>query len=160
MRTAIAVSGPGEASAAEIALAREIGAAIAGRGWVLLTGGRNAGAMEAASEGAAAGGGLVVGILPDERAGASAHLHIGIVTATGSGRNNVLVLSADAVVAIGARSAGTVSEIALAVKGGTPVIVVAADPESRAFLSRFTGVMFAADAREALESLERIVGKA
>ena len=58
----VGVIGPGEGANVEAtATAFELGKLIAGEGWVLLTGGRRAGVMEAASRGARAGGGLTVG---------------------------------------------------------------------------------------------------
>jgi predicted Rossmann-fold nucleotide-binding protein len=51
-------------------LAEELGECISARGWVLLTGGRPAGVMAAASRGAArVEGHLVVGVLPGEGTG-------------------------------------------------------------------------------------------
>jgi uncharacterized protein (TIGR00725 family) len=155
---AIAVCGPARATPAEVDLARALGEAIARRGWTLLTGGRRAGVMDAASAAAAAAGGLVVGILPDSRSEASPDLGVAIVTDLGSGRNNVLVLSADVVVAAGAGSAGTISEIALGSKGGKPVIVVTTDETARAFLARLPGVELARDAAAAIAALERLLG--
>lgn len=157
-RPAVAVSGPGEASPAEIATARELGRAIAAKGWILLTGGRDAGVMAAATAAAADAGGLTVGIVPGTRSSRAEALDVAIVTDLGSGRNNVLVLSAEVVVAVGASSAGTVSEIALAVKAGKPVVVVAADPAAREFLGRFPSIAFATDAAEAIAAVEGIVG--
>lgn len=90
---------------------------------MLLTGGRG-GVMAAASRGARLAGGQVVGILPgsdDESSGANAHLSIPIHTGLGQGRNLVLVLSAQAVIAIGG-GWGTLSEIAMALKHGRPVV--------------------------------------
>jgi len=53
-------------SAAIMEAARRLGEAIARRGYVLLTGG-GPGVMEAASEGAYRAGGLVIGILPNDK---------------------------------------------------------------------------------------------
>ena len=92
----IGIMGGGSASSATMAAARNLGAAIAREGWILLNGGRNAGIMKASSEGAASEGGVVIGILPD------AHLErmakgvtIPIRTGLGDGRNLVNVLSSD-----------------------------------------------------------------
>ncbi|HEY0591220.1 MAG TPA: cytochrome [Thermoanaerobaculia bacterium] len=158
-RVAVAVSGPGEASAEEIATARELGKAIGGRGWVLLTGGRDAGVMAAATAAASAAGGFTIGLLPTAGSARAADLDVAIVTDLGSGRNNVLALSGDVVVAVGASGSGTLSEIALAVKAGKPVIVVGADAAARTFLGRFSSIAFVADAAEAMAAVERIVGE-
>lgn len=124
MRTVIGVMGGGTADEATTALARELGEAIAGRGWVLLNGGRDCGVMAASAAGARTGGGLVVGVLPDEdTADASPDLDIAIRTGMGDARNVVNVLSSDVVIAL-AGGAGTLSEIAHAVKLGRPVVLL------------------------------------
>ena len=104
--------------------AYRLGRLIAARGWVLLNGGRNAGIMAAAAKGACEGNGLTVGILPDEDpSNASPHIRIPICTGMGSARNMINVLSSDIVVACPG-GAGTVSEIALALKHGKTVIAL------------------------------------
>lgn len=131
MRTVVGVMGSGEdGDAALLAQARELGAAIAEQGWVLLNGGRAAGVMEASARGAAEAGGLVVGVLPDsDLHGASAHLTVAIRTDMGDARNAVNVLSSDVVVAMRG-GAGTLSEVALALKAGRTVIALDFDPGS------------------------------
>jgi uncharacterized protein (TIGR00725 family) len=63
----VGVMGAGEGASTEaVAIAEELGECISARGWVLLTGGRPAGVMEAASRGAARVEGHLVGVLPDE----------------------------------------------------------------------------------------------
>jgi len=120
----IGVMGGSDASQTECAAARELGRLIAERGWVLLTGGRNAGVMAAASAGAKAAGGFVVGVLPGSTdAGASPDLDVAIVTGMGDARNVINVLSSDVVIAC-AGGAGTLSEIALALKSGKRVILL------------------------------------
>lgn len=129
MRTIVGVMGSGEdGDAALLALARELGAAIAGEGWVLLNGGRGGGVMDASAEGASLAGGLVVGVLPDDDTeSASRHLDIPIRTGLGDARNAVNVLSSDVVIALRG-GAGTLSEVALALKAGRPVIALDFDP--------------------------------
>lgn len=64
-KTVIGVMGPGDnATKEECDSAFELGKLIANKGWILLTGGRNVGVMEAASRGAKEAGGLTIGILP------------------------------------------------------------------------------------------------
>lgn len=125
MRTMIGVMGSGEMSdPTVIRMARDLGGAIAKEGWVLVNGGRAAGVMDASAEGARAAGGLVVGILPDESTrAASKHLDIAVRTGMGDGRNWVNVLSSDVVVTLQG-GAGTLSEIALALKAGRTVIAL------------------------------------
>jgi len=128
--TIIGVMGPGaNATATDCALAFELGAAIARQGWVLLTGGRNQGVMDAASRGAKAAGGLTLGILPGSTgADASPAVDIPILTGLGQARNGINVLSSRVVVACGF-GAGTAAEIALAIKAQRPVVLVAYAPE-------------------------------
>ncbi|MDO8879549.1 MAG: TIGR00725 family protein [Coriobacteriia bacterium] len=129
MRTVIGVMGSGRPlDGAAFSLAHRLGAMIAGRGWVLLTGGRAAGVMDAASRGAREVGGLVIGVLPDaDGSEASEHLDVAIRTGMGNARNVVNVLSSDVVIALPG-GAGTLSEVALALVAGKTVIVLGWDP--------------------------------
>jgi uncharacterized protein (TIGR00725 family) len=78
--------------------------------------------MEAASRGAKAEGGTTIGILPTgERADANPWVDVAIPTGLGEARNALVVRAADAVVAV-AGEFGTLSEIALALKLGKPVV--------------------------------------
>lgn len=123
--TVIGVMGGGESATEYIcAQARRLGELIASEGWVLLTGGRNVGVMDAASQGAQAAGGLTVGVLPDahtERL--SDYVDLPILTGMGNARNAINVLSSAVVIALPG-GAGLLSEIALALKAGTPVILL------------------------------------
>ncbi|NIT61147.1 MAG: TIGR00725 family protein [Aliifodinibius sp.] len=121
----IGVMGPGEgASQKDINHAYELGQLIAKQNWILLTGGRNTGVMDAASKGAKHSGGLTVGILPSEsKDGISEFVDIPICTGMGSARNNINVLSSDVVIACGS-GAGTISEVMLALKAHKPVILL------------------------------------
>ncbi len=129
--------GPGpSATSADLENAFELGKLIADEGWVLLTGGMQSGVMDAASRGAKAAGGLVVGILSGgDRTLASEAVDIPIVTGMGSGRNNINVLSSDVVIACG-MGPGTASEIALAIKGKKRVILLNDMAESRSFFKK------------------------
>jgi uncharacterized protein (TIGR00725 family) len=135
----IGVMGSGEgASTAEKESAYQLGKSIAIAGWVLLTGGRKAGVMDAASRGAKSVDGLTVGILPDSNTqGMSEAIDLAIVTDLGNARNNINVLSSDVVVACGMGS-GTASEVALALKNGKPVILLNSSPESQAFFTKLS----------------------
>lgn len=121
----IGVMGPGSnATPKNIKAATKLGRLIAKEEWVLLTGGRDVGVMGAVSKGAQKTGGVVIGILPSsDKAGASEHLDIPICTGMGSARNNINVLSSDIVIAIGS-GAGTTSEIMLALKSQTPLVLL------------------------------------
>jgi uncharacterized protein (TIGR00725 family) len=117
----VAVCGSGEATTREEAWAEEVGRLIAQAGAVLVCGGLG-GVMDAAARGCEAGGGLSIGVLPGERRDpASPHLTVSIPTGLGEARNALVVRAADAVIAIGGEY-GTLSEIALALKAGTPVV--------------------------------------
>lgn len=135
----IGVMGPGEkATAKDLQNAYELGKLIAQQEWILLTGGRNVGVMDAASKGAKSTNGLVVGILPDDsKKGISLSVDIAIFTDMGNARNNINVLSSDLVIACGI-SAGTASEIALALKGNKQVILLSDDVESKVFFQKIS----------------------
>ncbi|MDX2097688.1 MAG: cytochrome [Leptolyngbyaceae cyanobacterium bins.59] len=130
----IGVMGPGEgATSLDTQLAYELGQLIAQTGWVLLTGGRNVGVMDAACRGARDAGGLTVGILPTDRPIAvSTAVDIPIYTDLGNGRNNLNVLSSQVVIACG-MGTGTVSEVALALKNQKPVILLNWSEEGQRF---------------------------
>ncbi|HEY9624794.1 MAG TPA: TIGR00725 family protein [Crinalium sp.] len=136
----IGVMGPGAGAAeADCQVAYVLGKLIAQQQWVLLTGGRNVGVMDAANRGAKAANGLTVGILPgDDDAGLSDTVDIAIATGLGNARNAVNVLSCDAVVVCG-MGAGTASEAAFAIKMGKPLILLNATPASRAFFLELAG---------------------
>ena len=120
----IGVMGGGTASPNDLEIAYQLGGLIAQNGWVLLIGGRRAGIMEASAKGAKSQGGLTVGILPDEsRRGTSSFIDIPVLTGMGNARNCINVLSSDVVVACPG-GAGTLSEIALALKVRRPVILL------------------------------------
>ena len=124
MRTIIGVMGGSLATPETTSHAEELGRLIAGREWVVLSGGRDAGVMAAVSRGASSAGGLVIGILPGDSAdGASPHLDIAIPTGLGDARNAVNVLASDVVIALRG-GAGTISEVALALKAGKRVVML------------------------------------
>jgi uncharacterized protein (TIGR00725 family) len=117
----VAVSGGGDAGDDVCVLAEEIGRELARRGAVVVTGGLG-GVMAAASRGAKAEGGTTIGILPgDDRSAANAWVDVALPTGLGEARNVLLVRAADAVVAV-AGEFGTLSEIALALRLGKPVV--------------------------------------
>ena len=82
--------------------------------------------MEAAAQGAASEGGLTVGILPGTSSADSPpnrYIALPIYTGLGQARNQVLVLSGEAVIGIGG-GWGTLTEIGFAIRHGIPVVLV------------------------------------
>jgi uncharacterized protein (TIGR00725 family) len=117
----IGVMGPGSCPPDIYALARKVGSLIAQKGAILICGGHG-GVMEASARGAKEAGGITVGILPgDSDVEANSYIDIPIITGLGNARNAVNALTSQAIIAI-AGSFGTLSEIALALKCGTPVV--------------------------------------
>ena len=101
--------------------AEEVGKLIARKGAVLVCGGLG-GVMEAASRGAKSGGGLTIGILPqDHKRDVNEYIDVPIVTGLGIGRNVIIARTADALIAVGGEY-GTLSEIAFALQMGKPVV--------------------------------------
>jgi uncharacterized protein (TIGR00725 family) len=133
----IGIMGPGEsATSTDLENAYQLGQLIATAGWILLTGGRNVGVMDAAAKGAKAANGLTVGILPNNNThGISEAVDIAIVTDMGNARNNINILSSDVIIACG-MGMGTASEIALALKANKPVILLNDSPESKLFFKK------------------------
>src|SRR5262249_45447957 len=113
--------------------AKELGALAAERGWVVITGGRAAGVMAAALKGAKSRGGLAIGILPDGLQEVSADADVAIITDLHEARNNVIVLTANVVVACGVDAPGTASEVSLALKNERHVVLLNASDEARRF---------------------------
>jgi uncharacterized protein (TIGR00725 family) len=104
--------------------AEVLGRRLAEAGAVVVCGG-GPGVMEAVCRGARSAGGTTVGLLPglDRREG-NPHLSVAIPTGMGQGRNLLLVRSSDALVAVGG-GFGTLSELALALRTGVPVVGLA-----------------------------------
>lgn len=153
----IGVMGPGDrATAAEQQTAYALGQRIAQAGWVLLTGGRNVGVMDASSRGAQSAGGLTIGILPTADFNAmSAAIDIPILTDLGNARNNINILSSQVIVACGL-GAGTASEVALALKSRRPVILLHCDALAQQFFQQLGPdcVAVASDLDEAMHLIE------
>lgn len=121
MRDLVAVVGPGVAAEPLLASAAEVGALLARRGVGVVCGGLG-GVMEAACRGARSAGGLTVGLLPGpERSAANPFVDVALPTGLGEARNVLVVRAAVGLVAVGGEY-GTLSEIALALKTGTPVV--------------------------------------
>src|SRR3954452_5976021 len=150
----IGVVGPGlDATPTDLAHAEEAGAAVAAAGAVLVCGGLG-GVMQAACLGERSRGGLTVGLLPGaNRADANGWVVIAVPTGLGEARNALIVRCADAIVAVGG-GWGTLSEIALALRAGLPVVGVDTWEPARGGVV-VDGVVAAADGRSAVEEAMR-----
>lgn len=119
----IAVIGESNSSPELLQEAEEVGRQLGKLGIILICGGMG-GIMEAACRGAKEAGGQTVGIIPYDRGaghGPNPCVDIPIYTGMGQARNIIIVKSAQAVIAVGGRF-GTLSEIALALSHGIPVV--------------------------------------
>jgi uncharacterized protein (TIGR00725 family) len=147
-RPIIGIMGAAQPSSRSLAAARELGALVAERGWIVLTGGRPAGIMAAACAGAKqVRNSLTLGILPGAE-GAASDVDIAVFTAMSDARNAINVLTSDVVVACGVEGPGTASEVSLALKAGKPVILLAAAHAARVFFESLDtrGRLIGADA--------------
>ncbi len=100
-----------------------MGELVATAGATLISGART-GVMEAASRGAKKAGGLVVGILPGAvKSESNPYVDVIILTEMGHARNVIIANSSDCLIAV-AGGFGTLSEIALALKTGKPVVTL------------------------------------
>lgn len=117
----IGVAGASEPDAELVPIAEDLGQWLADAGVVVVCGG-GPGIMAAVCRGAQAAGGITVGLLPGaDRSTTNPYLTVALPTALGEGRNFLLVRSSDALIAVGG-GFGTLSEIALALRTGVPVI--------------------------------------
>ena len=115
--------GAGRADQPQLEQAEAVGRALAEAGAVVVSGGLG-GVMEAACRGAREAGGTTLGLLPgSDRSAANAWVSVAVPTGLGEARNALVVRAADAVIAV-AGEYGTLSEIALALKAGKPVVGV------------------------------------
>ncbi len=117
MRNKLVIGVIGASSCDEFlgSVAEKTGRLIAENGWILITGGMG-GVMEYASKGAKSKNGLVVGIIPsDKKDDGNPYMDIKIITGMNEARNQIIVLSADFLIAIGG-GYGTLSEIAFGLK--------------------------------------------
>jgi uncharacterized protein (TIGR00725 family) len=155
----IGVMGGGISSRQETEAAYRLGGLIAKEGWILLNGGRRIGIMHASARGARENGGITVGILPQETCEeASEFIDIPIRTGLGIARNAINVLSSDVVVAC-TGGAGTLSEIAMALKSGRPVVLLDFDPGGAFEPYADCGLLhFASTPEVAVEKVRELLG--
>jgi uncharacterized protein (TIGR00725 family) len=155
--------GAGEPAPLTLEAARRLGQLLAEAGWVVLTGGRPTGVMEAASAGAkAVAGSLTLGVLPTGPDGpVSAHVDVAVFTGMGDARNAINVLSSDVVVACGVEGPGTASEVALALKAGRPTVLLAPTPAAAELfrtLARKVSLHEVATPEAAIEVIDQQLG--
>lgn len=154
-KTIIGVMGAGDsATDKDNKDAFELGKLISQEGWVVLSGGRNSGVMDAVNQGAKSVGGLTVGILPyGDNDKTSSAVDIPVLTNMMSARNNINVLSSDIVIACGHIESGTLSEIALAIKNKKSLILINNELDTKEFLQRVAGdnIEFVSSPQEAID---------
>jgi hypothetical protein len=145
----IAVVGASQCDEEIYSIAERVGELIAERGWVLINGGLG-GVMEASARGARKKGGVVIGIIPQpDRTYANPYCSVVIATNMGHARNMVIVHSCDAVIAVNGEY-GTISEIAIALKEGKPVVAIKPPVELK-------GMKVAESPEEAVEMVARLI---
>ena len=112
--------------------------------------------MNEALKGAKQQGGLTLGIMPtDDKTEFSEYVYLPIITTMEAGRNYIEILTSDIIVACGI-SAGTSSEISLAIKSKKEIILVGLSEEVNNFYRNLAPnqVFIAKDYREAIKILE------
>jgi uncharacterized protein (TIGR00725 family) len=145
----VGVAGATTPSPEDEAVAEQVGRLLAERGAVVVCGGLG-GVMEAACRGARGAGGRTVGILPGvDRSEANPFVDVAIPTGLGEARNALVVRASEALIAIGGEF-GTLSEIALALKTGVPVIGIGTWTVSRDAVA-IDPILRAGGAEEAVE---------
>jgi uncharacterized protein (TIGR00725 family) len=117
----VGVAGASQPEQELVEVAEVLGRRLAEAGAVVVCGG-GTGVMAAVCRGVAAVGGTSIGLLPgDHRRDGNPYLGVALTTGLGEGRNVLLVRASDALVAVGG-GFGTLSEIALALRIGVPVV--------------------------------------
>jgi len=117
----VAVIGGGTITDEERVRALEVGRELGERGHTVVCGGRG-GTMAAVCQGASEAGGTTIGILPSSDPGeANPYVDIAIATGLGHGRNALVPLNGDGVIAL-AGGAGTLTELGYALIYDVPVV--------------------------------------
>lgn len=158
MKKIIGIMGPAKASKQDLVNSYELGRYCAEKGYVTLTGGLKNGVMNEALKGAKEQGGLTIGIMPtDDRTEFSEYADIPIITTMKAGRNYIEILTSDIIVACGI-SAGTSSEISLAIKPKKKIILVGLSEEVNNFYRNLahSQVFIAKDYKETITILENL----
>lgn len=120
-RPRVAVIGGNRPNPDSLRTAYQVGRLLAEKGVILVCGGLG-GVMEEAARGCREAGGLSLGILPGQQIEeANGYIDIPVATGIGYNRNSMVVLNAQAVIAVDGEY-GTLSEIAFARIFGRKVI--------------------------------------
>jgi uncharacterized protein (TIGR00725 family) len=139
----VAVIGPNNANAEQLALAERLGRRLGEIRIPILCGGKS-GVMEAVCKGCHEAGGLSIGMLPDDEwTTANAYVSLPLATGLGPARNAIIARAAFALIAIGG-GYGTLSEMAFGMHFDRLVLALADAPE-------LPGVARCASLDEALE---------
>ena len=133
MKKIIGIMGATNANKTDLINAYELGKYCAEKQYITLTGGLKYGIMNEALKGAKENGGITIGIMPtDDRKEFSEYVDIPIITTMKSGRNYIETLTSDIIIACGI-SAGTSSEISLAIKSEKKIILVGLSEKANIF---------------------------
>ncbi len=158
MKKIIGIMGATKASEKDLVNSYELGKYCAEKGYATLTGGLKYGVMNEALKGAKEQGGITIGIMPtDDRTEFSEYVDIPIVTTMKAGRNYIEILTSDIIIACGI-SAGTSSEISLAIKPKKKIILVGLSEEVNNFYRNLAPnqVFIAKDYQETITILENL----
>jgi hypothetical protein len=148
----IGVIGAGTATATGYDAARQVGRLIAEAGAVLVCGGLG-GVMEAACRGACEAGGQTLGLLPGpEAAQANPWVTLAVPTNLGHARNVIIAHTAQALIAVEGEF-GTLSEMAIGLKLGKPVVALDSWPGLPGVIYTNTPAEAVARAMAAIEDL-------
>jgi uncharacterized protein (TIGR00725 family) len=150
-KTLIGVIGASSCSPDGYELAREVGRRIAAGGAAVVCGGLQ-GVMEAACRGCFEAGGEAIGILPGgDPATANPYVTLAVPTNMGHARNVIIAHSARVLIAVEGEF-GTLSEMAIALKLGRPVIALNSWPG-------ISGVIYSSSAEDAVRRAFALVGR-
>lgn len=148
LRQPVAVIGPRDASVDQMTTAEGLGHALATIGFSVVCGGKQ-GIMQAVCRGVASAGGLSIGLLPETEADhANPFVTIPIATGIGEARNVLVARAGFCLVCVG-DSYGTLSEVALGLQFGRPVIGLCGAPQVE-------GVHHLADEKAAVDAVAAV----
>jgi uncharacterized protein (TIGR00725 family) len=157
MKPIVAVVGTGSEKKSAISDAFELGKLLAKEGYIVISGGRDAGVMRAVNRGAkTVKGSLTIGLLPTASASVAPEVDVALNTDMNNARNNLVGLSASVVVACGVDGPGTASELALALKNQKSIILLNADTTAVVFFTKIGGkrVFSVATPQDAIKTIK------